>query len=45
VETSGGLLLAVPAAQATRFVDECAARDQQAWEIGEVVAGEGIAVV
>jgi selenide,water dikinase len=45
VETGGGLLLAVPAAQATRFVDECAARDQQAWEIGEVVAGEGIAVV
>lgn len=45
VETSGGLLLAVPAGQATRFVDECAARDQQVWEIGEVVAGTGITVV
>ena len=44
VETSGGLLLAVPAAEAARFMDECAARDQQAWEIGEVVAGAGIAV-
>ncbi len=45
VETSGGLLLAVPAAQAARFVNECATRDQQAWQIGEVVAGEGITVV
>lgn len=45
VETSGGLLLAVPAVQATRFVDECAARDQQAWEIGDVIAGTGISVV
>lgn len=44
VETSGGLLLAVPSAQAMRFVDECAARDQQVWEIGEVVAGAGIRV-
>ena len=38
VETSGGLLLAVPAEQVTRFKADCAARSQPAWEIGEVIA-------
>lgn len=45
VETSGGLLLAVPEASVERFLAECAARDQTAWPIGEVFAGSGIDVV
>jgi selenide,water dikinase len=44
-ETSGGLLLAVPAAQEEAFVQECAVRGQSVWRIGEVVEGEGIEVV
>lgn len=45
VETSGGLLLAVPEAAVEQFLLECAARDQEAWAIGEVFAGSGIDVV
>jgi selenide,water dikinase len=46
VETSGGLLLAVPEAQTQLFQEACAAHQQPAWPIGEVVAGlEGIEVV
>lgn len=44
-ETSGGLLLAVPAAQADRFRALCAEQNQETWLIGEVVAGAGIEVV
>lgn len=44
-ETSGGLLLAVPAAHETLFVEACAARGQAIWRIGDVVAREGIEVV
>jgi selenide,water dikinase len=48
-ETSGGLLLAVPAAHESLFRDACAAREQPAWRIGEVIdagaAGAGIEVV
>jgi len=44
-QTSGGLLLAVPAAQAAAFVDRAAELNQPLWLIGEVVEGEGIEVV
>lgn len=48
VETSGGLLLAVPAAREELFLAECAARSQPVWRIGEVIetgaSGEGIDV-
>jgi selenide,water dikinase len=45
VETSGGLLLAVPAAEADAFTAACAERGQAWWRIGEVVKGAGIQVV
>ena len=44
-ETSGGLLLAVPAAQAERFGNECADRNQPCWEVGEVIDRTGIDVI
>lgn len=44
-ETSGGLLLAVPEASATLFVDACRGRGQDCWEIGVVTSGAGIDVV
>ena len=44
-ETSGGLLVAVPAAGVDAFRGECAAAGQPFWEIGAVVAGAGIEVV
>ncbi len=44
-QTSGGLLLAVPAAQATAFTDRAAELGQPLWQIGEVMDGEGIEVV
>jgi selenide, water dikinase len=44
-QTSGGLLLAVPAAKAIAFAARAAELDQPAWQIGEVVAGQGIEVV
>ena len=43
-QTSGGLLLAVPAEKAEGFVAEMADRGEQAWEIGEVMAGDRIEV-
>ena len=45
VETSGGLLLAVPAGEVDTFTAACAERGQAYWWIGEVVKGEGIRVV
>lgn len=45
-ETSGGLLLCVPAAAVEIFRAACARQDQACWEIGEVVADlPGIEVV
>lgn len=43
-QTSGGLLLAVPADRVDDFFSECAEHEQQAWLVGEVVEGEGIEV-
>ena len=43
-ETSGGLLLCVAAEQADAFIAACAAAGQDAWRIGTVTAGAGIAV-
>jgi selenide,water dikinase len=45
VETSGGLLLAVPPAQMENFQAACAERNQDCWEIGEVVDGTGVEVI
>lgn len=44
-ETSGGLLLAVPAVHVTTFQNACADAGQEYWEIGEVLVGEGVEVV
>jgi selenide,water dikinase len=44
-QTSGGLLLSVPAAQIAAFLQQAKDTGQPAWEIGEVVAGSGIEVV
>lgn len=43
-ETSGGLLLAVPAAEADTFVTACDDVGQRCWQIGDVVEGRGIEV-
>lgn len=45
VETSGGLLVAVPADSVPLFRTACEEREQLYWEIGEVVEGAGIEVV
>ena len=44
-QTSGGLLLAVPPEKLAGFMQEAGHLDQPAWEIGEVVEGDGIDVV
>jgi selenide,water dikinase len=44
-QTSGGLLLAVPANKRDTFLQRAAQLDQPIWEIGEVVEGDGIDVV
>ena len=44
-ETSGGLLLAVPAATLDDFRAACSTMHQDYWEIGEVIAGSGIEVI
>jgi selenide,water dikinase len=44
-QTSGGLLLAIPAERLAAFQAECAARQQSAWVIGEVTPGHGIEVL
>jgi len=43
-QTSGGLLLAVPAARVDDFMAACAGHEQRAWVVGEVIEGEGIEV-
>lgn len=44
-QTSGGLLLAVPAERLADFQRICAERNQPVWVIGQVVAGSGIEVL
>ncbi len=44
-QTSGGMLLAVPAERVDDFFAECAEHQQKAWVVGEVIEGEGIEVV
>ncbi len=44
-ETSGGLLIALPPAEADRLEALCRAVGQDIWRVGEVVEGEGIEVV
>jgi selenide,water dikinase len=44
-ETSGGLLAALPPAEADRFEALCRQAGQPVWRVGEVVEGEGIEVV
>lgn len=44
VETSGGLLLAVPKAGVEQFQAACAVRMQEIWEIGAVVEGDGLEI-
>jgi selenide,water dikinase len=44
-ETSGGLLIALPPAQAGRLEALCHEAGQTVWRVGEVVAGQGLEVV
>ncbi|MEX2143484.1 MAG: selenide, water dikinase SelD [Anaerolineales bacterium] len=44
-QTSGGLLLAVPANKATAFAARAAELKLAVWQVGEVLDGEGIEVV
>lgn len=44
-QTSGGLLMAVPAAKLDAFLARAKEMDQPAWVIGEVVTGSGVHVV
>jgi selenide,water dikinase len=43
-ETSGGLLIALPSAEAGRMEALCRQAGQAAWRVGQVVEGEGIEV-
>jgi selenide, water dikinase len=45
VETSGGLLLAVPPAIERGFVSACGERNQPIWAIGAVINGQGLQVI
>jgi selenide,water dikinase len=44
-ETSGGLLIALPPAEASRLKALCQEARQAVWHVGEVVDGEGLEVV
>jgi selenide,water dikinase len=44
-QTSGGLLIALDPAAVEAFREACRQEGATAWEIGEVAAGSGIAVV
>jgi len=43
-QTSGGLLLGIPAAHADRWADACERHGVAAWKVGEVITGRGVAV-
>ncbi len=43
-QTSGGMLMAVPADRVDNFLAECTTHKQQAWVVGEVINGEEIEV-
>ncbi len=43
-QTSGGLLVGVPAAHAAAWDQARTARGVQAWKVGEVTGGEGVAI-
>lgn len=43
-QTSGGLLLIIPAQNATAFEQEMLQQNQAFWKVGEVVAGSGIRI-
>jgi len=44
-ETSGGLLIALPQANAGSFFQMCRERGQACWQVGEVTQGAGVEVV
>jgi selenide,water dikinase len=44
-QTSGGLLVTVPADRVETFLAFCREREQAAWPIGEVVTGAGVEIV
>lgn len=44
-ETSGGLLIAVPAERLNDLLTRCADAGQPAWHVGEVTSGSGIVVL
>ncbi|MGC9336325.1 MAG: AIR synthase-related protein, partial [Anaerolineae bacterium] len=44
-ETSGGLLVALPPAEADRLIDLCRTAGQAVWRVGEVVEGQGVQVI
>lgn len=44
-QTSGGLLMAVPAGRAAAFLDACAEQDVAVGVIGDVIEGSGIEIV
>jgi selenide,water dikinase len=44
-QTSGGLLMAIPAARLADFQHLCAERGQMAWVIGAVTSGYGLEVL
>lgn len=44
-QTSGGLLMAIPIERLADFQSICAERNQPAWVVGQVIAGNGIEVV
>ena len=43
-QTSGGLLVAVPAAGAAEFTGTLRSDSEEAWRVGQVVAGGGIEI-
>jgi selenide,water dikinase len=44
-QTSGGLLLCVPAEKLDDFMKQAYEKNQPAWHIGALVSGEGIEIV
>ncbi len=44
-QTSGGLLLAMPAERAAEALERAAGDEQSMWQIGEVVEGDGVELV